>query len=87
MAVQVEAVQVKDGTHPPTREQLQAAEEANPKLRPSEEGYKHALGETRLVTRYEWRSTVSGKTSNGCTFPNEESAKLAGQDHEKRYRG
>lgn len=88
MSVIVEAVEVQDGTMPPSRDAVLAAEESskNDKLRPQDTGYSHAVGEARTVHRYVWRSTISGKSSGRCTFPNEGAAKIAGDKHEKMTR-
>jgi hypothetical protein len=88
MTVIVEAVEVRDGTYRPSSQQLQEAEEnpRNERKRPQDEGYVHAIGAPRFVKRYTWKSTATGKSANGCTYPNEAAAKSAGEEHEKKSR-
>lgn len=84
MAVIIESVEVRDGMLKPTASQRSAAEQRNsPDARPHEKSYVHPIGDPRYSTRFIWRSTLTGKTSNGCTFPSVGAAKAAGETHEK----
>jgi hypothetical protein len=84
LAIIIETVEVRDGMLVPTAAQRSYAEQRNkPEARPTEAGYVHPIGDPRYSTRFIWRSTLTGKTSNGCTFPSTGAAKAAGETHEK----
>lgn len=77
--IQIEKVQVRDGSLPPTRDAVEAAKDRNDK-RAHEAGYRHAQGAPRMVERFAWVCS-DGKSSNGCTYPSRESAVQAGSRH------
>jgi len=79
--IQIQEVESVDGTLPPSFAQIDHARDSNKiGAKPSDEGYKHAIGSPRIITKFRWACSC-GAQSGRCLFPDKATAARAGSIH------